>query len=276
MVRPDRTAKCFESGGSCYIELSGASPVAVSAEAPRSRPRAREEIPPSEWGVESPAAVVRLPGGKQVRRPSAERTLQPREIRTRKVGQAEPLMSRRRQQTAPVLLIGAVQDARGVKRRACGDSSMRNRRDPSRLPVSGEGDPYKPMVKADRAGRESEGFIVPLTPVSKGRSREGTLLWSRRCREVSVRAWSQDPTTPLKKRENSSIVCTWWPSASGSVVCARGEASGVTSGGERGSRNFNLEARMPPVKIIGKPYAGNPHVRFDRGSQETERARHRA
>ncbi len=26
---------------------------------------------------------------------------------------------------------------------------------------SGEGDPYKPMAKAERAGRESEGFIVP-------------------------------------------------------------------------------------------------------------------
>ena len=33
---------------------------------------------------------------------------------------------------------------------------------------------------------------------------------------------------------------------------------------------------MPDVKTIGKPYAGNPHVRFDRGSQETEQARHRA
>jgi hypothetical protein len=29
-------------------------------------------------------------------------------------------------------------------------------------------------------------------------------------------------------------------------------------------------------KTIGKPYAGNPHVRFERGPQETERARHRA
>ena len=33
---------------------------------------------------------------------------------------------------------------------------------------------------------------------------------------------------------------------------------------------------MPRVKIIGKPDAGNPHVRIDRGPQETEPARHRA
>ena len=27
---------------------------------------------------------------------------------------------------------------------------------------------------------------------------------------------------------------------------------------------------MSHVKTIGKPYAGNPHVRFERGPQETE------
>ena len=40
---------------------------------------------------------------------------------------------------------------------------MRNRRDPSRRPTLGEGGPYKPTAKEDRAGRESEGLIVPLT-----------------------------------------------------------------------------------------------------------------
>lgn len=29
-------------------------------------------------------------------------------------------------------------------------------------------------------------------------------------------------------------------------------------------------------KTIGKPYAGNPHVRFERGLQETEAAPYRA
>jgi len=36
------------------------------------------------------------------------------------------------------------------------------------------------------------------------------------------------------------------------------------------------EPRMLHEKTIGKPYAGNPHVRFERGPQETEPARHRA
>jgi hypothetical protein len=41
-------------------------------------------------------------------------------------------------------------------------------------------------------------------------------------------------------------------------------------------RYANLEACMLHEKTIGKPYAGNPHVRFERGPQETEPARHRA
>jgi hypothetical protein len=37
-----------------------------------------------------------------------------------------------------------------------------------------------------------------------------------------------------------------------------------------------LEACMLRAKTIGKPYAGKPHVRFERGPQETEPKRHRA
>ncbi len=37
-----------------------------------------------------------------------------------------------------------------------------------------------------------------------------------------------------------------------------------------------LETCMPHEKTIGKPVAGNPHVRFECGPQETEPARHRA
>ena len=45
---------------------------------------------------------------------------------------------------------------------------------------------------------------------------------------------------------------------------------------EAWERYANLEACMPHEKTIGKPDAGNPHVRFERGPQETEPARHRA
>jgi hypothetical protein len=79
---------------------------------------------------------------------------------------AEPLMPRRRQQTAAAR-IGGLQDIHGVWRRARQQSLMRNRRDPSWRSTLDEGGSYKPMAKGNRAGRESEGFVVPTTPVDK-------------------------------------------------------------------------------------------------------------
>ena len=60
-----------------------------------------------------------------------------------------------------------MQDARGVWRKARQHSLMRNRRDPSWRPTSGEGGSYKPMAKGNRAGRESEGSILLMTPADK-------------------------------------------------------------------------------------------------------------
>jgi len=65
-----------------------------------------------------------------------------------------------------------MQDTHGVWRRACGDSWIRNRRDPSPLLTSSEGVSYKPMVKGRRAGRESEGLIVPLKLAKAGGGKE--------------------------------------------------------------------------------------------------------
>jgi len=177
MVRPDRTAP-RTNGVSCCIEPAGESPAAVSAAAPRSRPRASRETLPSEWGVKSPQRVVRLVGGEQVRRPSIKRTLQPREIRIRKEtgrpsrschGEGNRLHPHADGCRTPAGYGGGHADNR----------SMRNRRDPSRQPrratpcrKSGEGGPYKPTAKADRAGRESEGFIVPSKPVKAGGGKE--------------------------------------------------------------------------------------------------------
>ena len=79
---------------------------------------------------------------------------------------AEPLMPRRRQQTAAAR-IGGLQDIHGVRRRARQQSLMRNRRDPSWRSTSDEGGSYKPTAKGNRAGRESEGFIVPRTPAER-------------------------------------------------------------------------------------------------------------
>ena len=174
MSRPER----ITVGDSCCIELAGESPVAVSAEALHSRPWATRETSPSEWGVTSPQRAIRPVGGEQVRRPSVERTLQPREIRIRKET-GRPSRSCHGEGNRLHRRIGAMQDARGVQRRACGYSWIRNRRDPSRMPVSGEGGPYKLTAKTERAGRESEGFIVPTMPVKAGGGKEPCFGYGR-------------------------------------------------------------------------------------------------
>ena len=148
------------------VELAGVSPAAVIAGEPRSRLQPWGEIPPAERSVESPtwerAVTIEPTGGEQSYGPSLKRTLQPRDISPRKGGTAEPLMSRRRQQTASSRS-GAMQDVPGVWRRARSDSSTRNRRGPTPPPTSGKDPTYKPSAKRKGAERESEGRVVPLT-----------------------------------------------------------------------------------------------------------------
>ena len=49
--------------------------------------------------------------------------------------------------------------------------SVRNRRGPSARPESGQGDSYKPKVKASAAQRESEGVVVLVTPAQQNAGR---------------------------------------------------------------------------------------------------------
>ena len=104
-------------------------------------------------------------------------------MNNRKGGVAEPLMTRRRQQTVPervagtpvaacgegveATAVGGAQDTPGVGGRTRDESSARNRRDPPRQPTSGKGGAHKPKAKGRRAGRESEGPIVPARAATK-------------------------------------------------------------------------------------------------------------
>jgi hypothetical protein len=168
-----------------------------------------------------------------------------------------------------------MQDAYGVRRRARQHSLMRNRRDPSQRPTSGEDDSYKPTAKGSRVGRESEGFIVPTTPVERpeeGRDPALVMPESGGKREGMVAR----PNHPLAKVRQLPCRLYIAVECHQSVIgMLYNQPGGVTS--RRRPANVRiLEARMPHEKTIGKPDAGNPHVRFERGPQETEPARHRA
>jgi hypothetical protein len=113
---------------------------------------------------------------------------------TEREGLAEPIISRRRQQTASrrvasVTRTGATQDTPGVLRRACGESSIRNRRGPPRQLLSERSGTYKPKAKWCRVERESEGFVVPVK-AGKLAGGKGPYFGHVCVREVSARAWS--------------------------------------------------------------------------------------
>lgn len=163
MVCPD--AKRPGGRGACCAGHAGESPAAVIAGEPRSRLQPWGEIPTAERSVESP---TRERGDDRARERGAklwaqrERTLQPRDISPRKGGTAEPVISRRRRQTAPGRS-GGVQDVPGVGRRARSESPARNRRGPTRQLTSSKDRGYKPKAKCRGVGRESEGRVVPQT-----------------------------------------------------------------------------------------------------------------
>lgn len=97
MMRPDER---LSSRRTSCVGLAGGSPAAVSAVAPRSRSQAEGEIRPPERDVESLSSDVRRSRGSEVAGPTRERELCSLERLKPQGEEAEPLMSRRRQQTA--------------------------------------------------------------------------------------------------------------------------------------------------------------------------------
>jgi hypothetical protein len=142
----------------CCAGLAGESPAAVGAGAPRSRPRIRSESDGSERGIKSPQGPVRVLRGEQDRGPNESEPLQLRDIGTRKGGMAEPIMSRRRQQTALGHRSGAGRP-RSTEGGTRSQSSMEQER-PSSTAWVGRSGGYKPKVKSRRVERESEGLVV--------------------------------------------------------------------------------------------------------------------
>jgi hypothetical protein len=173
MLRPEG-AQGRRSGVPRCVGLAGGSPAAVGAGAPRSRPRARGEISGSERGVESPPGAMGLLRGEQRCGPNASEPLQPREIEARKGGMAEPIMSRRRQQTALRYRSGAGRP-RGTEGGTWRESGREQERPSPTADVRRSGG-YKPKVKSRRVGRESEGPIVPRRPVETREEGRGPAL----------------------------------------------------------------------------------------------------
>jgi len=161
MVRPDETrkrrARARQGLDSCWTSLRGASPLPVSVGAPGSRSRADGEIHLSQAGFQKLVTQGDLGSGEQARGPQHKVKLA--------ASSDSQSTSRAAHFTVKAKFCAPVPkrawSCGGVGRVARVQRDVRNRRGPSGQPLSRQGDPYKPKVKAESVQRESEGNIVP-------------------------------------------------------------------------------------------------------------------
>lgn len=149
----------------------------------------------SERSVESRKRGIGPAERKQSCGPNVSESLQPREIGTeRQGGRADHVAAKAID--CGTAETGDPQDTLGVREGARSEGLVRNRRDPPRRPTSGEGGGYKPMAKCHRAGRESEGLVVPWMASTRttpeGRGPALVALWDRGKGE-GMPSWANNP-----------------------------------------------------------------------------------
>lgn len=162
---------------SCCVELAGESPVAVSIVAPRSRSPAEGEIRPSKRDVECPARDVRRAAGSNAAGPTRKREPCSPETLTPKGEEAEPIMPRRKQQTVRGRRIRAGL-LRGIGEGTRRQLDTEQERSSPAAHTSGRARRTRPRAKSLRAGRKSDGFVVPMMPraTTAAEGRDPTLI----------------------------------------------------------------------------------------------------
>src|SRR5690606_21518517 len=161
MVRRDASEKegalaSADSAARC-TSPAGESPVSVSVGAPSRRPQASRRDPSARAGCRKPDGRREPSSGEQARGPQHE---------------VKPAASTEKQSGSRVAHVTAKAtssprdpkrglDPGGVRGAARVQGGVRNTRDPSRWPSSGQGASYKPKAKSAAAERESEGIVVP-------------------------------------------------------------------------------------------------------------------
>jgi len=161
MVRPDDESQLglpfVGLGPSGFIEPAGASPVPAGVGAPGSGPPASGEIPVVEAGCREPLRRERVRGPQHQVNVAASSDEQSGGRAAHVTAKAIP----------DALVPKRASGPGGVGAAARVQGSLRNRRDPSASPSSGQGTPYMPKVKSAAAQRESEGVVVLPIPVKQ-------------------------------------------------------------------------------------------------------------
>jgi len=158
MVRRDAGGKPLSgSPPARCTSPAGESPAPVSAGAPVSRPQATRGNPSVEAGRQKPVRRQQPFNGERAHGPQHQ--VKPAASTDQQSGsRADHVTAKAISTTArPEGVVGPG----GVWGAARVQGVVRNTRDPSALPWSGQGGSYKSKTKSSAAQRESEGIVVP-------------------------------------------------------------------------------------------------------------------
>ena len=255
------------STASCCSSPAGASPASVSTGAPSSRPRASGEIPVAQAGCQKPLRRKPARGPQHKVKPAASTDLQSESRAAHSPAKAMSAASESGKVHAAGL--GGAWGAARVQ----GDG--RNTRGPSAQPPSRQSDSYKPKVKSSRAQRESEGVVVPWITVSnnavggKG-PYSGLVDGVATCEGMTGKTGSNLPIgrRPNDKARYPQHQLGSQPSTEPPVLlcwCSSPRLDTLAMP-QRAGRVGSVCVMLRPEWTTGKPCAGNPQARFERGS----------
>jgi hypothetical protein len=263
MVRPEDPRV-----GSCCSELTGESPVRVGVGAPGSRPQPIAERRQATAGRRKPHRREQERGPQHQVNPAASSDKQ--------CGSRAGHVTAKATSSAEIT-DGALGPA-GVWGVARADSSLGNRRDPSARPTSGRDRSYKPKVKSTGAQRESEGVVVPWRAVQENAAGGkgpcfGDASTGGKSEGMVRTAGPKDPgglqpIDRVRRLQRKLYVAAERDRGRRFRALYHTHRSDVLwVAWERDTVSDTVHAAL--VNTIGKPCAGKPHARFERGWVET-------
>jgi hypothetical protein len=208
-----------ERASSCCASPAGESPAPVSVGAPASRPPVPGEIPATEAGRQEGLRTEQARGPQHQVKLAASKEKQSGSRVAHVTAKATSAAHVPKRVVGP----GGVWSAARVQ------GEVRNSGDPSALPRSGQGAPYKPKAKSAAAQRESEGVVVPSI-VAQNNATGGKGLCFGHAREEGKREGMAGKTGPnhpdghtpsvqaRQPRRELWVLAKWWSKRHASVV----------------------------------------------------------
>jgi len=235
----------MQGAASCCTSLASASLVSVSTGAPSSRPQASGEIPVARAGCRKPLRREQARGPQLNVKPAASTDLQPE-------SRAAHVTAKAMFRALPSGVVGAW-SLGGVWGAARVQGEVRNTRDPSARPELGQAGSYKRNAKSSGGQRESEGIVVlSIAATNTAAGGKGP---------CGGHAGSADTHEGMTGKTGSNH-----PEGFTLLDQVRHPQRRLGVAAKRFREPSGVRTMRRPERPLGKPCAGNPHARFERGS----------